>query len=93
MAIQQQVPTPQAVQNIARAHQEQCIDRVVDVPADRQLGDAEDSGSRCTKCYSDVKATIDVRLDSVVIVVQAQRNESLANESLHFCGEAASGSR
>ena len=58
------------------------------------LGDAEDWGSCCTKWYSDVKATVDIRPDSVVmIVVQAQRTESFADESLYFSGEAASGSQ
>ena len=48
----------------------------------------------CTKWYSDVKAAIDIRPDSVVmIVVQAQRTESLADESFYFSGEAASGSQ
>ena len=37
---------------------------------------------------------MDIRPDSVVmIVVQAQRTKSLAEESLHFSGEAASGSQ
>ena len=94
MAIQKQVPTPRTAQKTAEAHQEQYIDRVVDVPVDKQAGDAEDSGSCCTKWYSDVKATIDIRPDSVVmIVVQAQRTESLADESRYFSGEAASGSQ
>ena len=61
---------------------------------DKQPGDAEDSGSSCTKWYSDVKAAIDTRPDSVVmIVVQAQRTASLADETLYFSGEAASGSQ
>ena len=35
----------QAVQKTAEAHQEQYIDRVVDVPVEKEPGDAEDSGS------------------------------------------------
>ena len=50
------------------AHQERHIDRVVDVPVDKQPGDAEDSGSCCTMWYSDVKATINIRPDSVVMI-------------------------
>ena len=53
----------------AEAHLVQYIDRVVDVPVDKEPGEAalsaEDSGC-CTKCYSDVEAIIDIRPDSVV---------------------------
>ena len=49
---------------------------------------------RCTKWYSDVKAAIDIPPDGVAtIVVQAQRTESLADESRYLSGEAASGSQ
>ena len=52
----------------AEAHLVQYIDRVVDVPVDKEPGEAalstEDSGC-CTKCYSDVEAIIDIRPDSV----------------------------
>ena len=44
------------------------IDRVVDIPAEREPGDAEDSGSCCTKCCSDVKETI----ERIVEVLQIQ---------------------
>ena len=40
-------------QKTAEAHQEQYINRVVDVPVEKEPGDAEDSGSCCTKWYSD----------------------------------------
>ena len=65
VAMQKQAPTPQTVQKTAEAHQVQCIDSVVDVPVDKECGVAEHSGSRCTKCYSDVKAIIDIHPDSV----------------------------
>uniref|UniRef100_A0A7S1AY12 Apple domain-containing protein n=1 Tax=Noctiluca scintillans TaxID=2966 RepID=A0A7S1AY12_NOCSC len=46
---------------------------------------AEDSGSCCTKCYSDVEALIDIPPDgNVEIVVQAQTTENLADECLYF---------
>ena len=60
----------------------QFIDRVVDVPVDKEPGDAEDSGSCCTKCYSDEKAFTDIPPDGVAaIAVQAQTTENLADES------------
>ena len=72
----------QTVQKTAEAHQVQYIDRVVDVPVNKEPGDAEDSGSCCTECYSDVKATIDIHIDSVLMIaVQAQTTANLAAES------------
>ena len=65
----------------AEAHLVQYINRVVDVPVDKEPRDAEDSGSSCRKCYSDVEAIIDIRPDSVVTVaVQTQTFEDLVNE-------------
>ena len=61
---------------------------------DKEPGDAEDSASCCTTCYSDVEPFTDIPLDSVAtIAVQAQTTENLADESLYFSGEAASGSQ
>ena len=37
----------------------------MDVPVDKEPGDAEDSGSCCTKCYSDEKAFTDIPPDGV----------------------------
>ena len=74
-------------------HLVQYIDRVVDVPVDEEPGDAEDAGSCCTKCYSDVEPFTDIPSDCITtIAVQAQTTENLADESLYFSGEAASGS-
>ena len=49
----------------AEAHPVQFIDRVVDVTVDKEPGDAEDSGSCCTECYSDEKAFTDIPPDGV----------------------------
>ena len=38
----------------------QYIDRVADVPVDEKPGDAEDAGSCCMKCYSDVEPVTDI---------------------------------
>ena len=46
----------------AEAHLVQYIDRVEDVPVEKEPGAAEDAGSCCTKCYSDVKPLTDIRL-------------------------------
>ena len=82
MAIQKQVPTPQTVRKIAEAHQAQNIDRVVDVPVDKEPGDAEDSGSCCKIGYGDVKASIDIHPDSVVMIaVHAQTIENPVDEN------------
>ena len=78
----------------AEAHLEQYVNRVADVPVDKEPGDAEDPRSCCTKCYSDVEAIIGIPPDSVAtIAVQTRTTENLADESLHFSGEAASGSQ
>ena len=62
----------------AEAHLVQYIDRVVDVPVDEEPGDAEDSGSCCTKCHSDEKAFTDIPPDGVAaIAVQAHTTENL----------------
>ena len=79
MAVQEQVSTPQTVQMTAEAHQEQYIDRVVDVPAEREPGDAEDSGSCCTKYCSDVKETI----ERIVEVPEIQRQEVIRHVTAH----------
>ena len=91
MAVQKQVSTPQTVQMTAEAHQEQYIDRVVDIPAEREPGDAEDSGSCCTKCYSDVKETI----ERIVEVLQVQCQEVIRHVTAHTdsrCNPAGDGS-
>ena len=63
----------------AEAHPVQFIVRVVDVPVDKEPGDAEDSGSCCTKCYSDEKAFTAIPPDGVAaIAAQAQTTENLA---------------
>ena len=63
----------------AEAHPVQFIGRVVDVAVDREPGDAEESGSCCTECYSDEKAFTDLPPDGVAaIAVQAQTTENLA---------------
>ena len=77
----------------AEAHLVQYIDRVVDVPVDKELGGAEDAGSCRTKCYSDVEPITDIPPDSAAtIAVQTKTTENLADESFYFSGEAASGS-
>ena len=77
----------------AEAHLVQYIDRVVDVPVDEGPGDAEHAGSCCAKRHSDEKAFIDILPECVAtIAVQTQTTENLADESLYFSGEAASGS-
>ena len=61
------------------------------MPVDKEPGDAEDSRSCCTTCYSDVEPSTDIPPDSVAtIAVQAQTTENLADDSLYFSGEAAS---
>ena len=60
----------------AEAHRVQHINRVEDVPVDKEPSaaalTAEDSGSCCTTCFSDVEVISDIRPDRVVmIVVQA----------------------
>ena len=78
----------------AEAHLVRYIDRVVDVPVEKEPGDAEHVGSRCAKRHSDEKAFTDLPPDSVAtIAVQTQTTENLADESLYFSGEAASGSQ
>ena len=63
----------------AEAHPVQFIGRVVDVPVDKDPGDAEDSGSCCTKCYSDEKAFTAILRDGVAaIAAHAQITENLA---------------
>ena len=63
----------------AEAHLVHYIDRVVDVPVDKELGDAEDAGSCCTKRYSDVEPFTDIPPDGVAaIAAQAQTTENLA---------------
>ena len=62
----------------ADAHLVQYIDRVKDVPADEELGDAEDAGSCCTKCYSDVEPVTDIPPESIAtIAFRAQTTETL----------------
>ena len=85
MAMQRQVPLLQTAQKTAEVHLVQYIDNVVDVPVDTDPGDAEDFGSCCTKCCSDVETVIDIHPDGVVtIAVQAQTTENLADKSLYF---------
>ena len=63
----------------AEAHLVQYIGRVVGVPVDEEPGDAEDAGSCCTKCYSDVEPFTDIPPGGVAaIAVQAQTTENLA---------------
>ena len=82
----------------AEAHQVQHIDRVADVPVDKEPGEAaltaEDTGSCCTKCHSDAEQVTDIPLDNdASIAVQAQTTENLADVlQLSFGGEAVSGS-
>ena len=52
----------------AQAHLVQYIGRVVGVPVDEKSGDAEDAGSCCTKCYSDVDPFTDVPPDGVAAI-------------------------
>ena len=62
----------------AEAHPVQFIGRVVDVPVDKEPGDAEDSGSCCTKCFSDEKAFTAILPDGfAAIAVHAQITENL----------------
>ena len=73
----------------AEAHPVQDIDRVADVPVDKEPGEVtltvEDTGSCCTKCYSDVEPVTDIPPDRVVTTVfQAQTTANLADESLYF---------
>ena len=78
----------------AEARLVQCIDRVVDVPVDEEPGDAVHAGSCCAKRLSDEKALTDIPPDSIgTSTVQTQTTEKLADESLYFSGEAASGSQ
>ena len=65
----------------AEAHLVQYIDRVVDVPVDEEPGGAEDSGSCCTKCYSDEKAFTDIPDGVAAIAVQSQTTENLAESN------------
>ena len=67
----------------------QYIDRVVDVPVDKEPDEAalaaEESGACCTKCYSDAEPFTDILPDGVAtIAVQAQTTENFADESLYF---------
>ena len=63
----------------AEAHPVQLIGRVVDAPVDKEPGDAQDSGSCCTKCHSDEKAFTSTPPDGVAaIAAQAQTTENLA---------------
>ena len=79
MAAQRQALNPQTVQKIAEAHQEQYIDRVLDVPAEREPGDAEDSRSCYTKCYNDMKETI----EHLVEVLQIQCQKVIRHVTAH----------
>ena len=70
----------------------QYIDRVVVVPMDEEPGDAEHAGSCCARRHNDEIAFTDIPHDSGgSIAVQTQTTENLADESLYFSGEAASG--
>ena len=63
----------------AEAHPVQFIGRVVDLPVDKEFGDAEDSRSCCTKCYSDGKAFTAILPDGVAaMAARAQTTENLA---------------
>ena len=89
VAMQGQVPILQAARKTAGAHLTQHIDGVVDAPVDKEPLDAaltaEDSGSCCIKCHSDVETVTDIPPDSAAaIAVQAQTTENFADESLHF---------
>ena len=79
MGVQKQASTPQTVQKTAEAHQEQHIDRVVDLPAEREPGDAEDSRSCCTKCFNNVKEAI----ERTVEVLQIQCQEAIRHVTAH----------
>ena len=62
----------------SEAHLVQYIDRVVDALVDKEPGDAEDAGSCCTKCHSDVEPFTDISPDGVAATaVQAQTTEIL----------------
>ena len=64
------------------------------VPVDEEPGDAVHAGSCSAKRHSDENAFTDIPPDSIgTSAVQAQTTENLADESLFFSGEAASGSQ
>ena len=89
-----------AAMKTADAHPVQYIDRVADIPVDKEPGEVkltvEDTGSCCTKCYSDVEPVTDIPPGGVDDRCSSTDNRKPcgreSNLQLSFGGEAVSGS-